>query len=361
MDMRIAVACGGTGGHIFPGLATARELVRRGHHVTLWLGGRDVESTSIRGWDGPILKLSAQGLQGGLLNRFKSLFLIIKAIRFATYLMREDRPDVVLGMGSYSSVAPGLAAWRLGIPLVLHEGNAVPGRAIASLSLLARKIGTGFPNARFRFAGRKTVYCGFPLREGFLLDAAGSSDAPLQLLITGGSQGARILNRVVPQAIRQYLDAGGPPLQVVHLSGEREYEEVVERYHGLEDTVSVEAFSENMLSLYKGSSFAVTRAGAATCTELAVMRLPALLVPLAIAPGNHQWHNAQAVAREGGFTVLSEDRFTPEAVAQLLSKVFEDKALLESMHASLPGSVRSDATQKLADLVESSCRATKLG
>lgn len=350
--MRIAVACGGTGGHIFPGLAVAKELLHRGHDVTLWLAGRDVESSSVEGWGGPVIQLPAKGIQGRFISKLFNLAQMPKTVLAAHKKMRADRPDVVLAMGSYASVGPGLAAKWLKIPLVLHEGNAVQGRAIRCLSLLAAKIGTGFPDVRFPFAQKKTMYCGFPLRKEFTGFEREQPKVP-QLLITGGSQGARILNRTVPGAIRRYLDQGGSALQVVHLSGQREYNEVVKAYQGLEDMVRVEAFSHDMLSLYRNSSFAITRAGAATCTELAVSRLPALLIPLASAAGNHQWHNAQWMAREGGFRVMAQDDCNPDAVAKVLLDVFQNKDSLTKMEAVLPGAVVSDATQRLAHLVES--------
>jgi len=349
--MHIGVACGGTGGHIFPGLATAQELVRRGHSVTVWLAGRDVEADSVQGWKGPVVALKARGLGGGLGAKAGALAGMVRTVGQAIVVMRrEDRPDVMLAMGSYASVGPGLAARWLGIPLVLHEGNAVPGRAVQFLSRFAVRIGTGFEMSQALPSG-KVVYCGFPVRDGFAGLEKKPADPPL-LLVTGGSQGAAILNRVMPEAIRAFVAASGPCIQVVHLAGRRAYEEVRARYTGLEHIVRVEAFSEKMLELYARASIAVTRSGAATCTELALARVPAILVPFAAAPGNHQWHNAQAMARSGGFRVLEERSFTPVAMTVLLQELLPASARLQQMQAALPGEVLADGNTRLADLVE---------
>ncbi len=349
-SMRIAVACGGTGGHIFPGLATAQELVRRGHVVTLWLAGRDVEADSVRGWSGPVIALQARGLSGSAGAKVGAAAGMIKTVLEAVRLMRRDRPDVVLAMGSYASVGPGIAARILRIPLVLHEGNAIPGRAVRLLSPFAAAVGTGFKHT-VSLPSQKTVYCGFPVRDAFSGLAKNPARPPL-LLVTGGSQGAAILNRVVPEAVRAFIAAGIGKIQVVHLSGRREYGVVRERYQGLEHSVRVEAFADNMPELYAAASLAITRAGAATCTELALARVPAILVPFAAATGNHQWHNAQAMAAGGGFVVMNETACTSITLDALLRELFPSSPRLQQMQDALPGDVVADGAARLADLVE---------
>ncbi len=348
--MRIAVACGGTGGHIFPGLATAQELVRRGHDVTIWLAGRDVEADSVCDWSGPVVALKARGLGGGAGAKLSAMAGMVKTVWEACRLMRKDRPDMVLAMGSYASIGPGIAARLLRIPLVLHEGNAVPGRAVRLLASSAAAIGTGFEAPR-GLPSAKTVYCGFPVRAAFSGLVPRPSRPPV-LLVTGGSQGAAILNRVVPEAVKAFVGGDAGEMQVVHLSGRREYEAVRERYKGLEPIVRVAAFADNMPELYAAASLAITRAGAATCTELAVAGVPAILVPFAAAVGNHQWHNAQAMTKSGGFILLDESSCTPTAVADLLRELFPVSHRLRQMQAALPGPVVADGAVRLADLVE---------
>ena len=147
--MNIAVACGGTGGHIFPGLATARVLQARGHAVTLWLAGRDVEACSVADWPGATVHIRASGFPSGLsLRSVASVWRMAAAVATAWRRLRETQPDVLLCMGSYASVGPCLAARMLGIPVVLHEANAVPGRAISLLVRFASRVAVGFDEAR---------------------------------------------------------------------------------------------------------------------------------------------------------------------------------------------------------------------
>lgn len=348
--MRIAVACGGTGGHIFPGLATAQELTKRGHEVSLWLAGRDVEGDSVREWSGPVVALKARGLSGGVGSRARALAGMLKTVCHSLQLMRRQRPDVVVAMGAYSSVGPGLAAGLLRIPLVLHEGNAVPGRAMRLLAPFAATIGTGFPALR-GLPARKTIYCGFPVRAAFSEMKKCPADPPL-LLVTGGSQGAAILNRVVPEAIRTFVKSGGPALQVVHVSGKGAYDVVREQYKGLEHMVRVEAFSHEMPALYAAASIAITRAGAATCTELAVAKVPAILVPYAAAAGNHQWYNAKSMVDTGGFALMDESACDAASLASSLHTFLSQPERLAHMQRALPGPIVSDGAANLANLVE---------
>jgi len=350
--MRVAVACGGTGGHIFPGLATAKELVCRGHDVTLWLAGRDVEVDSVRDWTGPVIALKAKGLGGGVFSKTCALAGMIITVTKALREMRKNRPDVVLAMGSYASIGPGIAAKCLQVPLVLHEGNTVPGRAVQLLAPFASVIGTGFASTR-GLPDHKTVYCGFPVREEVAVVSAQLETPPL-LLIVGGSQGAAILNRVVPEAIHALVSERGKMFQVVHLSGRREYEAVCTRYRGLESVVHVEAFSEEMPKLYACASLAIARSGAATCTELALARLPAILVPFAAATGNHQWHNAQAMTQKGGFILLDESACTPAKIMAYLQELLLESSRLQHMREALPGDVIANGASRLADVVEKS-------
>jgi UDP-N-acetylglucosamine--N-acetylmuramyl-(pentapeptide) pyrophosphoryl-undecaprenol N-acetylglucosamine transferase len=289
-------------------------------------------------------------LGGGWCARAGALARMFGTVADAVRRMRREPPDVVLAMGSYASIGPGLAARWLGVPLVLHEGNAVPGRAVRVLAPFAARIGVGFEHTCVRRARSHTVYCGFPVRDGFAGLQKSPSEPPL-LLVTGGSQGAAILNRVVPEAVRMVTN-GGVAMRVVHLTGRRAYAEVLERYRGLEHMVTVEAFSDRMPELYAAARLAITRAGAATCTELALAQVPAILVPFAAAAGNHQWHNAQAMARSGGFRVLAETACSASVVATQLQELFANPAHLQQMQAALPGGVIPDGAGKLADLVE---------
>ena len=203
--MNIAIACGGTGGHIFPGVATAEVLKKRGHSVTLWLAGRDVESGSTAGWDGSVIFVRSAGFPSGF--SFRALAVACRlAVAFfqCRSRMKSNRPDVLLAMGSYASVGPVLAARTLGVPVVLHEANAIPGRAIVFLSRFAEAVALAFKEATPYLKHQRVVVTGFPVRSD--LAAGRFDDSVLKpgvftVLVMGGSQGARRLNEIAPQAL----------------------------------------------------------------------------------------------------------------------------------------------------------------
>ncbi|MCO5062653.1 MAG: glycosyltransferase [Kiritimatiellae bacterium] len=202
--MKIAVACGGTGGHIFPGLATANELVRRGHEVTLWLAGKSIESAAAAGWTGPVVTLPASGFDTRLtLRALKTAWALLRAGRAGRRLMRENPPDVLLGMGSYASVGPILAALRLRIPIVLHEANVVPGRTTRFFANRAKAVGISFDGSSFYLRRAHLVQTGMPIRRE--IEEAAAAQAPRMfradsctVLVMGGSAGAQRLNQEAP-------------------------------------------------------------------------------------------------------------------------------------------------------------------
>lgn len=351
--MKIAVACGGTGGHIFPGLATAQELESRGHTVTLWLAGRDVEASSVDGWKGKTVSIRASGFPSGLSRQSAASALRLMAATGAAWrIMRATRPDVLLCMGSYASVAPCLAAWLLRIPVVLHEANAIPGRAISFLARFASCVAVGFEAARPYFRNRKVEVTGFPLRTGFIKPTHSELRTPLTLLVMGGSQGARVLNERMPVVVSSLSSLTGRELHVIHLAGRHEADAVKADYEVLGVDAEVYAFSKEMARLYAQADLVVARAGAATCTELAVCGLPAVLVPLPHAPRNHQMRNAEAMAANGGMLVLSEAEFSVENMVQRLYTLVSNPAALHLMREALLKAVPSDGTLRLAGLVE---------
>ena len=349
--MRICVACGGTGGHIFPGLATACELQSRGHTVTLWLAGRDVEAASVDGWDGETVSIRAAGFPSGFsLRAVRSAWLLFRAVLTARQQIRRDRPDVLLAMGSYASVGPAIAARSCGVPIVLHEANAVPGRAITFLSRMATDVGITFEAAAKHLADARTTVTGLPLR-GTLLHVKHVPDRRFRLLVMGGSQGAQVLNETLPGVVAA-LVAEGMRVHVTHLAGLSDADVVKERYTAAGVDVDVHAFVNDMASVYARTDFAVARAGAATCTELAVCGVPALLVPLPTAVRDHQMLNAMALARNGGVAVQPQQMLSVEWCVEYLRQRIQDPGSVEAMRNRLSGSIPGDAATRLADLVE---------
>ncbi len=346
--MKVYVACGGTGGHIIPGLATAQELSRRGHEVSLWLAGCNVEGASIQHWGGSVISLPAVKLSKSPFMPFR----LMKVIYQARRIIKKSPPDVVLAMGSYTSFAPVIAAKLCSIPVVLHEANAIPGKAIAALSRFATAIGITFPEAAQYLDSDKVQLTGLPLRSELSQLTQKTTSVPT-LLIMGGSQGAHILNQTLPPTIKQLQD-DGIALQVIHLAGVRDAASVEQRYQELGVSAEVHAFTSNMKAIYTQTDFAIARAGAATCTELARCAVPALLIPLPHALRNHQMLNAMSLTKSGGVAVQPESIFNSEWLAKYLKNLFADPAKIEEMRKKQSEHPlgRIDGTKLLANLIE---------
>jgi len=253
-------------------------------------------------------------------------------------------------MGSYASVGPVIAARSSKVPVVLHEANAVPGRAIAFLSRMATDVGITFEAAAEHLIDARTTVTGLPLR-GALRRVEHVPDERFRLLVMGGSQGAQVLNETLPEVVAA-LAAEGLPICVTHLAGLREADAVEHRYAAAGAEAEVHAFASDMASIYARTDFAIARAGAATCTELAVCGVPALLVPLPSAVRDHQMLNAMALAKNGGVAVQPQQMLTVEWCVEYLRQRIQDPGTVEAMRNQLRGAMLGDGASRLADLVE---------
>ena len=352
--LHIAIACGGTGGHIFPGLATARVLRERGHHVTLWLAGKGVEDSAVKGWEGKIVTILSEGFQFGAFRSVLTALRIARAVFRCWRIMLRHRPDVVLAMGSYASIGPCLAARLRGIPYILHEANAVPGRAVKLLAPEARAIAICFEETRYHLKGMNAVSAGMPLRPEIQKPKTANPQSGFHLLVMGGSLGAHALNEMVSEAI---CSLKNPVLTVTHLTGTADEKTVADRYRAAGVNAEVLAFTYDMPSLYEKSSLAVCRSGASTCAELGVFQLPALLVPLPNAPGDHQTANARALEKFGAADVVRQSDMTVEWLKGYLAEQIKDPSRLEKMRArSAARKVPLNAAAILAGVVEECAR-----
>ncbi|HMP97411.1 MAG TPA: undecaprenyldiphospho-muramoylpentapeptide beta-N-acetylglucosaminyltransferase [Kiritimatiellia bacterium] len=358
-DVRIAVACGGTGGHIFPGLATAQELMRRGHDVTLWLAGKDVERSAVQGWDGAVVTVPAQGFPSGI--SFASGVAAIKLVRAVNRVkadLKQQRPDVVLAMGSYASVGPVGAALRLGIPFVLHESNVVPGRAVRLFSRWAAAVAGCFDETRFYLRRRPLVLTGMPLRRD-LLDVARQPAPPrgegFSILVMGGSRGAHALNTLATEALIQARQAG-ESLTVTHLTGESDYSAVQARYAEAGLPAEVLAFTREIGRVYAATDVAICRSGAATCAELSAFGLPSLLVPYPHAIHDHQTANAQAMEKSGAADLVPEQDLTVEWLVSYIRQMLRQRERRLRMAEAARARASGNGAERLSDLVEQVAR-----
>ena len=355
---KIVVACGGTGGHAFPGLAVAQELSARGHDVTIWSAGRDVESSVMRGWTGPIFATGAKQL--ALKNAFGIWFSIMRCRRE----MRKVRPDALLAMGSYSSLPPVLAARSCSVPVVLHEANTVPGRAVDFLSKYAKTVATSFEESARHLRGAKIVRTGLPVRGGI---AAGKRfdfipANAFVVFVTGGSQGAHALNCLMSEALvkmnAEIARRGGAarPLYVIHQTGAKDEGSVIATYAQAGIPARVHAFESEMADAFASADFVVARAGASTCFELAACGKPALLVPLPSAMRDHQHFNAAAFAVSGAADEGVQANLSAHQLGRYLLSKYDNPGRLEEMSRKMSALSVPGAAARVADLVESVAR-----
>ncbi len=357
--MRIAVACGGTGGHIFPGLATANELVRRGHEVTLWLAGKNIESAAAAGWTGPVVTLQSSGFDARItLRSLGTMWGLLKAGRAGRRKMREAPPDVLLGMGSFASVGPILAALRLKIPVVLHEANVVPGRATRLFSRFAKAVGISFDGTSFYLKRARLVQTGLPLRCEIEEAAAALPPRTFRaegcsVLVMGGSGGAQRLNQEVPPALVA-VAREMPGLRIIHLTGRSGEEAVRALYTQAGVAADVRGFTHEMAALYGQADFAISRSGAASCAELSAFGLPALLVPYPFAIADHQQENARAMEKTGAADVVADADISAAWLTEYLLARLRDPAKREQMSRAARARAQRSGAAALADLVERS-------
>ena len=375
--MNVAVSCGGTGGHMFPGLAVAAELRRRGHRVAVILSGRAVEAERAKA-DLP------DGTEAMLVpvdpvspRRPKSLFKLWRAYRSAKRQLRAFRPDALLAMGSYTSIAPVLAARRLRVPVVLHEANAIPGSAVAHLARFASTVCVCFPHMeRFLPPGARLADTGLPLRAEFSKGVGGSKADPahFSLLVMGGSQGARDLNRGVVRAFSEALKAGLPrgtavPDRIVHLAGTRNEDEVRALWDasGLREAgveIEVVGFEHDMARRYAEADLCISRAGASSCFELALAGLPAILVPLTGLARDHQSRNADMMTLRGAAVAFDQKKLLEGEswkpfvgiVATIRGNADESKLSAAKLRAGALAAAGGDAAGRVADEVEKAVR-----
>lgn len=351
MALRLVVACGGTGGHSFPGLAVASELAKRGHDVSVWMSGRDVESSVLKGWTGQVFATGARQLSA------RNMFGNLRAFMRCMKELKRVKPDALLAMGSYSSLPPVVAAARRHVPVVLHEANTVPGRAIDFLSNLARAIAISFDKTAEYFPGKDVVHTGLPVRQ----DIAGQPpfdgvpEGAFRVFVTGGSQGAHRVNELASKAIvmlNRDLAAKGRSLYVMHQTGARDEAEVAQSYASAGVDARVRAFEHEMGRAFATADVVISRAGASTCFELALTGKPAFLIPLPTAMRDHQHYNAAVFAARQAAAEGRQDELSPRSLANWLLHKAENRYSMAEMSRKMSSLACPDAAARVADLIE---------
>lgn len=351
----VAVACGGTGGHTYPGLAVARVLVKQGYRVTLWMAGKDVETQTVEGWQGEVITIPAEGFQFGVSWRsVRTVFRLMRAIFHAWPRLSKDRPMCLLAMGSYSSFGPVSASIFLRIPYVLHEANVVPGRLVSLMASRAAAIAISFEKSRYYIQHPNLVETGMPLRAemvGGRQDVSVRDRSTFSILVTGGSRGAQRLNEVIPEGLGR-VDLRERSLQVVHVAGLQPLEPIKDVYRAAGIEAEVVSFVHDMEVRYAQADVVICRSGASTCAELCAFGKPALLVPYPYAVRDHQMLNARALEDAGAADVIEQEGLTPEWLCSYIERLMMEPDRLVKQATASKKMGRMDAAEEVVALLE---------
>lgn len=344
------VMAGGTGGHIFPGLAVAQSLKQKGHKV-IWLGADGgMETTLVPKYDVPIETVAMKGVRGkGVLRKLSLPFMLVKAVLSARKIIKKHNIAAVIGFGGYASFPGGFAAKVSGIPVIIHEQNAIAGLVNKTLAKVATKVLFAFPGV---FPENKEGLVGNPVRE----DIANLSSpqerfanrvGPLKILVVGGSLGARALNETIPEALALLKEE--KQFEITHQSGKNSVEALKERYKKHNIVANCVEFIDEMPSEYAKADIIICRAGALTISELAACGLGSILIPFPFAVDDHQAANAQYLVKGEAAIFMRQESLTAATLAQELKQLDREKCLALAINARKLG--LPDAADKVAQAV----------
>ncbi|CAB1207316.1 undecaprenyldiphospho-muramoylpentapeptide beta-N-acetylglucosaminyltransferase [Acinetobacter bouvetii] len=352
----VMMMAAGTGGHVFPALAVAKQLQQQGIQVSWLATPAGMENRLLKNHNIPIYQIDIQGVRGnGAVRKLLAPFKILKATLSAMRYMKQLKVDAVAGFGGYVAGPGGLAARALGIPVIIHEQNAIAGFTNTQLSRIAKTVCQAFPKTFPESA--KIVTTGNPVRKEIteILSPAWryqereKAGLPLRILIVGGSLGAQALNERVPEALKQL----NVPLNVYHQCGQNHAEATQARYADKPASLQVEVqpFIEDMAQAYADADLIICRAGALTVTEIATAGVAAVFVPLPSAVDDHQTANAKFLANSGAAKICPQATLTPDSLKELLAPLM-NRQLLSEMAVKARQQAQTDATQHVVRLIQ---------
>jgi UDP-N-acetylglucosamine--N-acetylmuramyl-(pentapeptide) pyrophosphoryl-undecaprenol N-acetylglucosamine transferase len=352
----VVLAAGGTGGHLFPAEALAQELLARGHKVVIITDKRGNAFKSIQD-RAEILTVRAATLQGGVLRKAKACFDMALGIAQAARLLRKIKPAVIVGFGGYPSFPGVFAGQRLGIPTILHEQNAVLGKANVWLAGKAEKIAVSLPGTRGITPANqdKVVTTGNPVRADIVAMRNTRYDPPqndMRIFVTGGSQAAKVFADILPQAVERLAPELRGKLSIVHQVRADDIPSAEAGYGRAGVKAEIKSFFNDMAERLKSCHLFIGRAGASTVAEIAAVGRPAIFVPYPGHKDMQQKFNAEVISDKGGGWLMLQEGFTPEAVAGKLAELMKNPALLAQAATAARACGQPDAAKNLADVVE---------
>jgi len=350
--MRIIIAGGGTGGHLFPGISIAEAFkVREARNEVLFVGARKgIEEVLIPKTGHPLRTISASGVRGKpLTGKLVSLWRVPLGIASSIRIIKDFKPNLVIGVGGYASGPVVLAAFLMGIKRAIQEQNAIPGSTNRLLGKLANAIFISFEQSRSYFPARKTMLTGNPVRRDFLqgLEDRRNGDQ-FNIFIFGGSQGAHRINEKVVEAL-DWLDGIRDRLRITHQTGGNDLDFVSRNYRRRGFRASVRTFIDDMAACYRNAHLVICRSGATTVSELTVSRRASLLIPYPHAIGDHQTLNAKALVKAGAARMISDSDLTGRRLADTILHLYGHRDEISAMEKRAGGLAQLNATDLIVD------------
>ncbi|HPX61393.1 MAG TPA: undecaprenyldiphospho-muramoylpentapeptide beta-N-acetylglucosaminyltransferase [Deltaproteobacteria bacterium] len=366
--MRLIIAGGGTGGHLFPGIAVAEEfLARDPYNQVLFVGTvNGIEARVVPAAGYGLELISAAGIRGkGLVSQAQGALMMVKGFWQSRRIIKNFRPDMVLGVGGYASLPMLMAARQMEVPCFIHEQNAIPGKTNRLLSRMATLVFVTVAESVAYFGGVQTLLTGNPLRRQILnnqghglQDAGPAKDVDGQrtpdngqrfhLLVFGGSQGARAINNAMTEAL-PFLKQADIGIAITHQTGAKEADQVSQRYQQQGVPATVTAFIDDMAAAYRQADLVICRAGATTIAELTACAKAALFIPFPHAVDDHQRLNAEALVKNGAGFMLLERDLSGVVLSETIIRLAADRALLQKTGELAFGMARPDAAKIIVD------------
>jgi UDP-N-acetylglucosamine--N-acetylmuramyl-(pentapeptide) pyrophosphoryl-undecaprenol N-acetylglucosamine transferase len=347
--MRALLAGGGTGGHVIPALAIAQELRDHFSADVIFVGtARGIENRLVPAAGFPLKLVDVGQLKNvTLATRLKTLFALPRAVFASAEILRDFRPDVVIGVGGYASGPAMLAAALSSVPTIAFEPNLVPGFANRVVASMISAAAVQFPETCRSF--RRCLVTGVPVRRAFFDVPPRPPGAPLTLLLFGGSQGAHALNRALIDALPLLMEAV-PGLRIIHQTGERDYNDARADYLRTGIPAEVSPFIDDMPAAFARADLLICRSGASTVAEITAAAKPAIFIPFPRAADDHQRRNAEALSTKGAAMLIPESELTPQRLAETAAALLNDGARLSAMGAAARALSHPDAAGQIARL-----------
>lgn len=351
--MKVLIAAGGTGGHIYPGIAVAKEVLKRDSASEILFVGtaRGLETKIVPENGFKLSLINSAGLKNvGLMGKLKGLFILPKSFLEARSIIKNFKPDVVVGAGGYVSGPVLLMASLMRVPTLVMDSNALPGFTNRKLAPFVTKAALTFEDA-LPFFGKKGIVTGNPVRKEFFEIAPKARDGKMNLLIFGGSQGARAINNAMVEALKSLPHER---LNIVHQTGEGDFETIKELYNraGFGDVAEVKPYISNMVDEFAKSDLIICRAGATSCAEIAAAGKAALMIPLPTAADDHQRKNAEALERNGAAQMILQKDLSGKTLAEKITDLINAPEKITAMETAAKKLAKADAAEVTVDLIE---------